>query len=356
LADVVVPSSDPRDHADNSATRYHADNSNTQFAILALWAARRHNLPVEPALTRAALRFRYNQLPDGGWTYQLNSGRSSYGAMTCVGLIALATGHATASPATPPGETKIKDHVLTQGLQCLAGFLDDPGDSRAIWGWARKGTLNAYYLWSVERVGALYGLRTIGGKDWYRWCVHQLLPTQREDGSWTSKAPGGPAVDTSLALLILKRADLMPGLAEKLQARVAITDPGPDPKGSSQQKGKDPVNPGKKAAPTPPEPLGVNLSGLKAGEVAQRRVTVRGPQPFRITAIRGTDNQLTALADSQTRARHELTLTLRPDKAVELKHTIRLRTDLPGQAEVVVEIRGRVAPAQAQPAFPLADK
>src|SRR5207302_4089676 len=45
------------------------DNSNTQFAILGLWAARRHGVPVEKALARADSRFRTSQNGDGGWGY-----------------------------------------------------------------------------------------------------------------------------------------------------------------------------------------------------------------------------------------------------------------------------------------------
>ena len=44
------------------------DNSNTQFAVLALWVARRHGLPVEQALARIDARFRTSQNADGGWS------------------------------------------------------------------------------------------------------------------------------------------------------------------------------------------------------------------------------------------------------------------------------------------------
>src|SRR5207244_11680050 len=50
------------------------DNSNTQFAVLALWAARRHGIPVEKALARAEARFRNSQNADGGWGYRLATG------------------------------------------------------------------------------------------------------------------------------------------------------------------------------------------------------------------------------------------------------------------------------------------
>src|SRR5262249_23921757 len=42
------------------------DNSNTQFAILALWTARRYGVPVEAALNRVEARFHGSQNGDGG--------------------------------------------------------------------------------------------------------------------------------------------------------------------------------------------------------------------------------------------------------------------------------------------------
>src|SRR6516162_8165703 len=92
-----------------------------------------------------------------------------------------------------------------------------------------KGSLNLYFLWSVERVGVLLNLKTIGGKDWYRWGVDLLLPAQKDDGSWIGRGNGiSPVIDTSMALLFLKRSDLLPDLRETLQKRLKITDPGLD--------------------------------------------------------------------------------------------------------------------------------
>src|SRR5205807_2689 len=39
----------------------HEDNSLTQFALLALWAVRKHGIPVERSLAFAAARFRSSQ-------------------------------------------------------------------------------------------------------------------------------------------------------------------------------------------------------------------------------------------------------------------------------------------------------
>ena len=43
------------------------DNSNTQFALLALWTARRYDVPVECPILFSYRRFQLTQGSDGGW-------------------------------------------------------------------------------------------------------------------------------------------------------------------------------------------------------------------------------------------------------------------------------------------------
>jgi hypothetical protein len=205
------------------------DNSNTQFAIMALWAARRHYVPMEQSLALVEERFRASQNPGGGWGY-LFRGPGQKDSMTCVGLIGLAVGHGSAreamEPGTAPGKPVAQDPAISRGLRALGAYLDHPGRRR-------KATMvGMYFLWSVERVGVLYGLKTIGNKDWYRWGVEILLPNQRDDGSWFSNGyPGSsPALDTSMALLFLKRANLTQDLTRTLRLQMAITDPDAAPR------------------------------------------------------------------------------------------------------------------------------
>src|SRR5262249_39768784 len=67
------------------------DNSNTQFGVLAVWAARKHGVPVEAALNRIEQRFLATQNPQtGGWPYGGRGGDGSP-SMTCAGLLGLAT-------------------------------------------------------------------------------------------------------------------------------------------------------------------------------------------------------------------------------------------------------------------------
>src|SRR5262249_50428471 len=46
-----------------------SDNSNTQFACLALWAARKHDVPLDRTLGFMSKHFRGTQKPDGSWFY-----------------------------------------------------------------------------------------------------------------------------------------------------------------------------------------------------------------------------------------------------------------------------------------------
>src|SRR5207253_1493547 len=43
------------------------DNSNTQFALLGVWAAGRHGVPMERTLALLVKRFRKSQNEDGSW-------------------------------------------------------------------------------------------------------------------------------------------------------------------------------------------------------------------------------------------------------------------------------------------------
>jgi hypothetical protein len=244
------------------ATTTVTDNSNTQFAVLALWIARRKGIPVEMALQRLDTRFRSSQQVDGGWTYthqvspapqfiqgnrdQLERmGYVSSPAMTCAGLLGLALGHGSALETTlrtaPPGgegtaprgtaaRDLSRDPVVRKGLLALGSFLAQaagtaPGNP-ANPGPAPAGTGRGrfyYFLFSLERVGVAYGLETIGDRDWYAWGSDLLLREQGGNGAWSGEYAEYSA-DTCFALLFLQRANLAKDLTATLKGRV--TDPG----------------------------------------------------------------------------------------------------------------------------------
>jgi hypothetical protein len=207
-----------------------SDNSNSQFAMIALWVARRHGWPMARTMALVHKRYVETQFPDGSWIYR--PGWAPGPAMTCVGLIGLALGHGSArefraaqAPAAPTAGKRprpsLADPAIQRGLAHLGTLIGNPTGARV------EPLQNLYFLWSVERVAVLYNLKTIGGKDWYGWEAEMLLLNQHPDGSWgATPYPGSNTLlDTCLALLILKRANLVPDLSVTLQDYLAITDP-----------------------------------------------------------------------------------------------------------------------------------
>src|SRR5262249_55623788 len=104
------------------------DNSNTQFALLALWAARRHGVPVEWTMRLAAQRFRLTQQRDGTWSYYYPAGgwRSSHRSsrsMTTVGLLGLAIGRGVDAKE---GAKPAPDREVLAGFAALSREVGEP--------------------------------------------------------------------------------------------------------------------------------------------------------------------------------------------------------------------------------------
>src|SRR5437899_8049193 len=207
------------------------DNSNTQFASLALWVARRYGMPVQPALARIEKRFRATQFQDGGWSYLPGAGgfsnRDISPAMTCAGLIGLAVGHGAAvEVAKEKRGVKVinpdKDMNMQAGFMHLGAILQEYAQVRVM-GDNNPNERGFYFLWSLERVAEIYGLNTIGRKDWYLWGSTVLLNSQWQDGSWKGKFQLS-GVDTCFALLFLVRANVAKDLSVTLRGK--LKDPG----------------------------------------------------------------------------------------------------------------------------------
>jgi len=199
------------------------DNSNTQFAILGLSAALKHNLPLERSLALIAQRFRKSEARKGGWAYHYaapTADRQVTYTMTGAGLLGLAVGLGLVADHTQPQPKggRVADPGIEKGFNFLGGCIGKPAGVRK----SRKNKLpaiNFYLLWSVERCGVLFNRREIAGKDWYSWGVELLLDHQSDNGSWRGGSyPGAvPMADTCFALLFLKRANLAKDLTKKLE-------------------------------------------------------------------------------------------------------------------------------------------
>jgi hypothetical protein len=200
------------------------DNSNTQFAILGLSAAHKHNLPLERTLALIVQRSRSSQASDGHWTYHYFSPpqtrQPGTPAMTGAGLLGLAVGLGLVADHIDPraGGGRFEDPAIEKGFTFLGQHIGEPPGAKKPGGKARA-PINLYFLWTVERCGVLFQRREIAGKDWYRWGEELLLDHQQNDGSWMAGGyPGSmPVVDTCFALLFLKRANLAKHLTKKLE-------------------------------------------------------------------------------------------------------------------------------------------
>lgn len=205
------------------------DNSNTQFGLLGLWAARRHDVPVQLALELAAQRFRHTQRDNGAWGYVPREPTKN--SMTCVGLLGLAMGHGAAAEAfllavkdKEAPLPSLEDPSIKAALAALAKYINRDDDAKGL-----ESRTDLYYLWTLERVGMLYRQPRFGKIDWYRWGCDIILPKQRDDGSWQDHY--GQAIDTTFALLFLRRSNLVRDLTDNLNLYLAIPRPEARPPG-----------------------------------------------------------------------------------------------------------------------------
>jgi hypothetical protein len=209
-----------------------SDNSNTQFAILALWVAKSRGLPVHRTLCLLVQRYHLSQNKDGSWGYESEGGRKATAgdggpatSMTCAGLLGLAVGQGLVNEArgnTRKGRKPAaqQDPAIQHGLDYLGKSVGNP---HTPWQNAKGAPLvNLYFLWSLERMGVIFNLDRIGGKDWYGWGAEMLIAHQtmeKAQGHWDQGLYYGqqPTVNTCLALLFLKRANLAPDLTRCLE-------------------------------------------------------------------------------------------------------------------------------------------
>jgi hypothetical protein len=200
-----------------------SDNSNTQFAILGLSAAQRHNLPLERALALIVRRFRTSQWPNGRWGYHYSAPPrpdASSPAMTGAGLLGLAVGLGLAADHTQPRakSERFEDPAIEKAFAFLgqnvgkALGVKNPRNKK-------RAPINMYFMWTLERCGVLFNRREIADKDWYHWGSELLVDNQNADGTWMAGGyPGSmPIADTCFALLFLKRANLAKDLTKKLE-------------------------------------------------------------------------------------------------------------------------------------------
>jgi hypothetical protein len=198
------------------------DYSNTQFAMLGLHMAQVAgvNVPAE-VWTRAKGHFAGEQLADGGWNYKPGDNRKDgYGSMTAAAVASLyiaqqhlaekSAGHVFIDGRYPDCGKFDESQALQRGLAWLARNFSASSHP------AGSGKWLYYYLYGVERVGMISGLRFFGAHDWYREGAEFLVGAQQSDGSWLSGDLGQKVVDTVFSVLFLAKGD-RPVVVQKLQ-------------------------------------------------------------------------------------------------------------------------------------------
>jgi len=230
------------------------DTSVTQYACLGLWAAARAGVEIPTDVWNGAVNWTLStQMPDGGFSYCPGTALGAFGGasdlnMTFAGLsVLLIAGrnlhppqgdflYNRRGPETGPEVPVVAADPELGVLQRVdIGKVEDPaappvaaapranpvgldrirsGIARGR-GWieTRYRPLNdtgshhpAYYFYTVERVGALANIKTIGNLDWYDASSAAALSTQQPDGSFTGGQHNSSAANTSFVLLFLAKS------------------------------------------------------------------------------------------------------------------------------------------------------
>ena len=196
----------------------NGDNSNTQYALHGLQAAREAGIPINPQVwARARDYFRGMQARGGGWGYDVAHRNSPTASMTCAGISSLiiAELNLVQTLESFEGDRALDcgrnafDPALQRGVDWLAAnFRVDQNLGEA-------NQWKYYYLYGLERVGRLTGLRYLGEHDWYREGAQELVKRQDTiSGAWNGDID--PIVTTSFALLFLAKGR-SPVLINKLR-------------------------------------------------------------------------------------------------------------------------------------------
>lgn len=195
----------------------HLCNSNTQFALLALRAARRMELEVpDGVFVEAAGGLAQFKNDRGGFVYT-PAQRDSYAGMTAASLASFAVLRETGASSSRL-RTVLERHTKTiaQAESWLEARFDAQRNLYDDGSW--QGTWQTAYLWAIERWCGLTGRERIGTHDWYTEGADWLLGTQGRDGALGLE---GGLENTCFALLFLRRATVSGGeLLDEIYAEI----------------------------------------------------------------------------------------------------------------------------------------
>ena len=185
----------------------HVCGSNTQFALMALRAAKRAGLEVpEKVLLDAVDGLDIFRHRSGGYLYEPSG--EPYAGMTAAALAGFAALHdmSTDSPRLAAALRRRRKDVAA-AEQWLAQRFDPTRNTLGNGAWTPF--WHGAYMWGIERWCGLTEREEVAGRQWYAEGAEWLVDTQAANGSWTSM--DHPIENTCLALLFLRRATVSPG-------------------------------------------------------------------------------------------------------------------------------------------------
>jgi hypothetical protein len=90
---------------------------------------------------------------------------------------------------------------------------------------------------------------------------------------------------------------------------------------------------------------------VQPGQAVEKRVILRGSQPFRITAIEGTDETISAkvqTGDDKALPAHVIVVSINPNGPGAIQRRLKIITDLPGDNSAELPVTGTAAMPQLQ--------
>ena len=212
LVTMVLAAADPEKYRDEIA-RYAEwlELAQTGSGLLGLNAASEVGVKVKDEVWKLAREYwqRYQQR-DGAWGYTPDAANGSTASMTCAGISSLVI---SGLKRFRGAERLVGNHGVED---CGKGSADPNLEAGIRWiathfnvgqNFGANQQWKYYYLYGLERVGRLSGVRFLGDHDWYREGAEELVHDQdRLEGFWRGQQyERYPTISTSFALLFLAK-------------------------------------------------------------------------------------------------------------------------------------------------------
>lgn len=206
-----------------------ADLSNTQYAALGLWKASQVGVRIHPSVwKRLAQRTMVYQVEGGSFGYSAQSAHGT-ASMTAAGAGVLAI---CEQQLRISGELDyaLAEQIIPARRQAQAWLGAELGERVGATSW------HYYYLYGLERLGALSGCNSFGDRNWYELGAAKLIEDQDPEGSWAKDD-----IKTSFALLFLARATSSMGRAVAFTGEDATKSADPNAICQLQSSGDSPL-------------------------------------------------------------------------------------------------------------------